>query len=340
MIIDAHTHGMHGKYLDQLADPGGDWAKRAIVSLQERAKERPQWIDVDLRVQLLDKYGIDLQVVTSVPVMDSNILPGDAPAQLAYARALNDNMARMMEDSKGRLLTIGTIPLSSFEQGGRQEMERAIKSLGLKGVNLPSNINGKALALPEFEPFWAHVAEMDIPVYIHPLNTAQNRTSERDYVIFHSLGHPFETALTLCRLVFSGVIDRYPTLKIVNHHGGGMIPFFLGRINETYLDRIDDTYATENKKRRTDLVMPKPLFDYFSRFYVDTAIGGSVPAIRCTYEAFGADRLLFATDAPNGPDKGEQRLADYPNILRSVGLSKAENEKIFASNARKLLKLD
>lgn len=340
MIIDAHTHGIHGKYLDQLADTGGDWAKRAIASQQERAKERPQWIDVDLRVQQLDKYGIDLQVVTSSVAMDSNKLPGDAPAQLAYARALNDNMARMMEDSKGRLLTIGTVPLGSFEQGGRQEMERAIKSLGLKGVNLPSNLNGKALALPEFEPFWAQVAEMDVPVYFHPWNTAQMGIGGREYVIIHSLGHPFETALTLCRLVFSGVMERYPTLKIVNHHGGGMIPFFLGRINETYLDYIDERDATENKRRRTDLVMAKPLFDYFSRFYVDTAVGGSTPAIRCAYEVFGADRLLFATDAPNGPDKGERRLADYPNIIRSVGLSKAENEKIFASNARKLLKLD
>ncbi len=181
---------------------------------------------------------------------------------------------------------------------------------------------------------------MDIPVYIHPFNPAQNRTSERDYIIFHSLGHPFETAVALCRLVFSGVIDRYPTLKIVNHHCGGMIPFFLGRINETYLDRIDETYGAESKRKPTDLVMAKPLFDHFSQFYMDTAVGGSVPAIRCTYEVFGADRLLFATDAPNGPDKGERRLADYPNILRSVGLSEAENEKIFAGNARKLLKLD
>jgi aminocarboxymuconate-semialdehyde decarboxylase len=272
--------------------------------------------------------------------MDSNSLPGDASAQLTYARVLNDSMARMMEDSKGRLLTIGTVPLAGFEHGGRQEMERAVKRLGLKGVNLPSNINGKPLALPEFEPFWAQVAEMDIPVYIHPLNTAQDNTSEREYVILHSLGHPFETALTLCRLVFSGVMDRYPTLKIVNHHGGGMIPFFLGRINETYLDRIDETHVAENKRKPTDLVMAKPLSDYFSRFYVDTAIGGSIPAIRCAYEVFGADRLLFATDAPNGPDKGERRLADYPNVLRSAGLSDTANEKIFAGNARKLFKLD
>ncbi len=172
------------------------------------------------------------------------------------------------------------------------------------------------------------------------MNTAQDNTSEREYVILHSLGHPFETALTLSRLVFYGVMDRYPTLKIVNHHGGGMIPFFLGRLNETYLDRIDETHASEDKRKPADLVMPKPLSDYFSRFYVDTAIGGSTSAIRCACDVFGAERLLFATDAPNGPDRGERRMADYPNIVRSVGLSETENEKIFAGNARKLFKLD
>ncbi len=103
MIIDAHTHGIHGRYLDQLADAGGDWARKRVARMRERARERPQWIDVDRRVQLLDKYGFDLQVVSSVPVMDSNIFPGDAQAQLVYARALNDSMARMMEDSKGRV---------------------------------------------------------------------------------------------------------------------------------------------------------------------------------------------------------------------------------------------
>jgi aminocarboxymuconate-semialdehyde decarboxylase len=126
----------------------------------------------------------------------------------------------------------------------------------------------------------------------------------------------------------------------VNHHGGGLIPFFFGRINETYLDHNDEAYVKQSEQGQTELVLAKPLIDYFSRFYVDTAIGGSIPAIRCAREFFGADRLLFATDAPNGPDKGERRLGEYPKILRSVGFSKAENEKIFATNARKLLKLD
>ena len=110
-----------------------------------------------------------------------------------------------------------------------------------------------------------------------------------------------------------------------------MIPFFWGRILETY--------APEKQQRLIGRVMPKPLFDYFSLFYYDTAVGGSAPAIRCAYDVFGADRLVFATDAPYGPKGGEGRLETYPGVVRSLGLSDADNEKIFAGNAKRIFNL-
>ncbi len=158
-----------------------------------------------------------------------------------------------------------------------------------------------------------------------------DRSYEADYDLAHNFGWPFETVLMLSRLVFSEIMERYPTLKIVNHHlGGGMIPFFWGRILETY--------APEEQPRLLGKVMPRPLFEYFSKFYYDTAVGGSAVAIRCAYEVFGADQLIFATDM-NSYGK-ENRLATYPDVLRSVGLPRADTEKIFSGNARRLLKLD
>ena len=113
-----------------------------------------------------------------------------------------------------------------------------------------------------------------------------------------------------------------------------MIPFFWGRINETYDPSNRGILPQANKS-----VITKPPIEYFSRFYYDTAVGGSAPAIRCAYEVFGADCLVFATDAPFGPGTGEDRLAKYPAVIRSLGLSEADNKKIFADNARKILKL-
>jgi len=334
MIIDTHTHGFHGQHLDQLAEAGGEWSRRTLAMLLEWTRNKPQFVDIALRLEMLDRNGIDLQVVTPGHHLDSNLLPGDVPGQVAMARAINDNMARLMEDSKGRLLAGGSIPLVGFEQGGRQEMERALKTLGLKAISIPTNLRGKPPDLPEFESFWAQAAEMNVPVYIHPNDPVgqSDRNYEAEYDMLHNFGWPFETVLILSRLVFSGIMERYPTLRVVSHHlGGGMIPFFWGRINETY--------APENQQKTIGHVLPKPLFDYFSRFYYDTAVGGSGPAIRCAYDVFGVDQLIFATDAPWGPGTGESRLANYPKVIKSLGFSEADNRKIFEGNARRVLGL-
>jgi aminocarboxymuconate-semialdehyde decarboxylase len=335
MIIDANSHGLHGKYLDQLGIAGGDWARKILENLAGLMQIKPSMGDVNLRLELLDKYDIGLQVVTPFPGIDSNFLPGDTNAQLALARAINDNMARLMDDSKGKLLAAGSIPLVGFEQGGRQEMERAIKTLGLKAICIPTNLMGKPSDLPEFESFWSLAAELNIPVYIHPCDPAgrTDRSYEAEYGLTHSIGWPYETALALSRLVFSGIMERNPSLKVANHHlGGGMIPFF-------FPGRISEIYNPSQQERIIGQVLPRPIFDYFSRFYYDTAVGRNPTAIKCTYDVFGVEQLIYATDFPFGSGSGEGRLAEYPEVIKSTGLSETENKKIFGDNARKMLNI-
>ena len=332
MIIDAHTHMLHRDYFDKLAEKGGKWGEKTVASALAQITKTPALTDIPTRIAMLDRNGIARQVVTPRRTFDSNLLPGDIAAQLAYARVLNDSMAQLTEDSKGRLVATGNVPLADFERYGRQEMERAVKVLGLKALVVSSNIAGKPIDLPEHEAFWAYAAETGVPVYIHPDNaiSTEGRCYEADYDLMHCFGWPFETELALSRLVFSGIMERYPTLKVVSHHLGGGIPFFWGRIQETYTN-FNQKFGTE---------LPKPLFDYFSRFYYDTAIGGNPHAVRCTYELFGVDQLLFATDAPFGPKAGEERLATYPRMIESMGLSNEENRKIFETNAKRVLGLD
>ncbi len=110
-----------------------------------------------------------------------------------------------------------------------------------------------------------------------------------------------------------------------------MIPFFLGRMNEIY--------ATENQERFIGRVLPEPLVNYFSRFFYDTVVGESTAAIKCAYEVFGADQLVFATDMPWGPGTGVSQLGDYPKLIRSLGFPEADNKKIFEGNAKRLLNL-
>ncbi len=337
MIIDAHTHMLNLSSLDRLADIGGPWAKERISKGRDLAKRKPHFVDVPLRLQHLEKYGIAMQVITPEHSFDCNLVPGDFQAKLEWSRALNNGLARIMDASKGRLVAGANIPLADFEKGGQRELGRLVGDMGFKAVTVNSNIEGKPIDSPEFLAFWAEVSEMGIPVYIHPTDpcTAIGRSYEAEYDLMHNFGWPFETVLALARLVLSGIMERHPNLKIVSHHlGGGMIPFFMGRTLETY-----EPKNQQDHYRGVVHNLPKPLFEYFAQFYYDTAVGGSAPAIRCAYEVFGAERMVFATDYPFGPGSGEFRLSEYPRVIAALRISSAEKRKILAENAQKMLNI-
>ncbi len=329
MIIDCHTHGMHGKHLDAMAKIGGKWFETLMVEARSKWPKKPGYMDVKARMEMLERNNYDYQVVTPQWTFDSNLYPLSQRNRLAYSRALNDNMAHLGEDSKGRLLPIGNVPLEDFENGPRQELERAVKTLGLKGVFISSNLRGKPIDAKEFEPFWASVEKLKVPVLIHPCDAIKGtfRPYEDQYDIMHNFGWPYETEIMLARLVFSGIMERYPNLIIFSHHLGGGLPFMFGRTMETFSGRLPEKIGYD---------LPKPLPEYFRKFYYDTAVGGSSAAIKCTREVFGLDHIVFATDAPFGPGSGEMRFATYPKVIKDCGFSAADNEKIFSGNARKL----
>ncbi len=334
MIIDIFTHMANPKYLEALAARDNGALKKRIDHVYAIARERPQAIDLAKRVELLDRYGIDKQAVTLFNMVDSNAIPGDAAEKVRIAQAINDSMAALMNASKGRIIPAGSVPLEALEQGGLREMDRAVKSLGLRAVAFPSHLNGKPLDSQQFWPFWERASEMELAVYIHPANppSTVGRPYENAYDLTHVFGWPFETTLALSRIVFSGLLDKYPNFRIISHHlGGAMIPFLFGRIEESY--------TPDQQEEAMGRVLPRPLMDYYSRFYYDTAVGGSIPAIKCALEVFGAGQLVFATDAPHGPEGGLKRLEEYPRLINSLPIPEGDKRKILGENAQRILKL-
>ena len=185
MIIDAHTHAFHGPSLDKLAKVGGDAAKSLIDEEITRAKKLgiPMYLDPKLRVEALKRFGIDYQVCTpGGHQLDVDIFPGGAQVRLEMAKAINDNMARLMEDSNGKLLGVAKVPLKGFNDACLKEMERAIGQ-GLCGVTVSSHIDGEPLDSPNFFGFWTQVVKMDIPVWIHPRDpkAKKDRAYEADF---------------------------------------------------------------------------------------------------------------------------------------------------------------
>jgi aminocarboxymuconate-semialdehyde decarboxylase len=297
MIVDSFTHFIPSSYLEKLSSLPDEIIKKRVDYARQVIEERPHASDPARRTELLEKYNIDYQVVTLMHNVDCNVLPIARDRQMEIAQAANDGMARLMEQSQGKLLGIASAPLSVLEDGGLKEMERAIKGLGLRGFAIATNSRGKPVDAPEHAPFWAKAAELGVPVFIHPANPqSQNgRPYEAQYNMTLVFGWPFETVLMLARLVFSGIMERHPTLKVVSHHlggGGDSLPLWPHR-------RV--LHSGEPGEGVGQGVLPKTLKELFGRFYYDTAGGSLEAAIKCCYEVFGADQILFATDSPHGP---------------------------------------
>ena len=312
---------------------------------------RPQVYDPDTRLADLDKFGMQAQVTGNYEAIDPNQLPVDPETQLSLCKTVNDDMARVMQASHGRIHTLANVPLSALSIGGLDEMRRAIKDLGLKGFMVITNARG--MPIDKFPSFWEEAAKLSAPVFIHPCNPASNegRPYEAEYDLVHVFGWPFESTLIISRLVFSGIVKNNPSLRIVIHHAGAMIPFFAGRMNESYRGRPPSNMAEgtegiyayrKGKKAPSENKVSKitPIIeDFVKQIYYDTAIGGNAAAIRCASEIFGSDRIVFGTDYPFGPKGGRGRLESYPSVVKSTGFSKSDLRKIFNENIATLLRL-
>ena len=179
-------------------------------------------------------------------------------------------------------------------------MERTIDDLGAKGVQLHSNAAGKPLDAPEFEPLFETAARRDVPIWLHPSRTADfadYQTEDQSlYEIWWTFGWPYETSVAMARMVFSGVFDRFPDIKIITHHMGAMIPYFVGRVGYGW-DQLGTRTSDKDYESLLKSMKKRPI-DYFRMFYADTALFGAFAGTKCGLDFFGVDRVLFATDMP------------------------------------------
>jgi len=206
------------------------------------------------------------------------------------------------------------------------ELDRAVRQWGCRGVTLGTNHNNRGLDKPEYHPFFEKVCEHDIPVFLHPMAWHSYGLIEEDPAIMRLFGWPFDTTQALLRLVVSGTMELFPTLKIVTHHlGGGMFPFYHNRFN----------IKLPNLKNK----LKRPVSESLARIYGDTAVDGTAAALPCGHAFFGTERMLFGTDYPFSPEKGEVYLRDNLRIVKEMDLPQEDKEKILGGNALKLLKL-
>ena len=334
MKIDAFCHVMPGVYAERMADLTDT---PAAANIRQRIAGIPSLVDLDLRFRQMDEFGDDYRQIISLPAPPPEDL-GEPRLSRDMARLGNEGMAELVDRHPDRFA--GWVAALAFNDADSlaDEAERAI-GMGALGVQMYSNVNGHPPDEERFEPFYARMAELGRMIWVHPTRSAATpdyRTEEKSrFEIWWVFGWPYETATYMARLVFSGVLERHPGLKVLIHHGGSMVPFFAGRVGPGW-----DQLGARTPPDRRDEVAGPPLskrpIDYFRMFYADTALFGAEPALRCSLDFFGADHVLFASDSPFDPEKGPGYTRATIANIEALGLGDAERERVYEGNVRAL----
>src|SRR3954447_6784367 len=329
MIIDIYTHILPDRFFREMSR-----ASPKLENIGARLRGVKKLFDLDLRFAEMDTLGDYRQVISLPNPPLEEIAQGETAQQLA--RVANDAMAELVaQHSKRFPAFVAAVSLDDVD-AALKETERAITQLGARGIQIFTNIAGHPLDEERFAPAFAAMTAYDLPIWLHPARTAAMpdyaAESKSRFEMWWCFGWPYETTVAMARLVFAGVFDRHPDLKIVTHHlGGGMIPFFDGRIGAGMEVLGSRTIEEDHSKVLSSL--KRPHLEYFKEFYADTAMFGGTYGLPCGIEFFGGDHVVFASDAP---------LAGIPmhvKALDGLNLDAVTYKKIMHGNAEKLLNM-
>lgn len=333
-MLDAWTHVFPAAYFARVQ------ARGAVLPALKRWLNVPELYDLDARFRTMDRAEVEYAQVLTLAMPPLEVIDPEDPAGLA--RLANDGLAELCARHPERFPAFAAaVPLTDPE-AAVAEIDRAVGTLGARGIQIPTNVDGRAIDGPELFPVFARMAELDLPIWLHPVRSsafADYAAEERSkYEIWWALGWPYETAAAMARLVFSGLFRRHPEIQIVTHHMGGLVPLLEGRLGPGW-----DQLGSRTPDSERDLLPDEPPsvrpIDDFKKFHGDTAMFGSESATRCGLDFFGGDRVVFATDFPFDPDNGAMFLRDTPRLLDRLGLDPATRAAIDGGNIRRLMRL-
>ena len=335
MKIDIFNHVMPQAYLELVKqhskEPG---------MVKRMSSLRMLW-DIEHRVAMLREKFSDVQQVLTLGLPSPELL-GDASHSPQFARVANDGMAEMCRKwPKEFPAFVASLPMNN-PRAALDEMDRAVNELGARGIQIITSVAGRPLDEAEFFPVFERATNHhDVPIWMHPARPASRADyagePKSKYEIWQVLGWPFETSIAMARMVFSGLFDKLPKLRIITHHCGGMIPYFAGRA-ETLWAQLGSR-STDQEESQVLKRLKKPPIEYFKMFYGDTVLGGAAAPLACGLAFFGAERVVFASDCPFDPEGGPMFIREGIRSIEELGLPEGDKRKIYFGNAMGLLKL-
>jgi len=317
MIIDIFNHHISpsvGKIMEKAKYYG-------------EGKEFPypvQNADPEVRLSIMEKYGVDVQAICQTTPVLLGLSDDEAMEVCRLSNQDNFDLCRAYPD---KFVNVCIFHLPDMK-GTMEELKRAVNELDCRGVTISSNQAGRGLDSPEFFPFYEKVVELDLPILIHGTHweCSPLMDMEHSWRFLHVFGWDYDSTQALWRLIFGGVIDRFPTMKIVTHHLGNYFPFFVRRIEINVRGFLQDK-------------LPRPISEYYGNIYGDTAVDGTPGAFQCGYAFFGADRMMYGSDYPFGAEAGEDFVRENLAGVRALAIPEAEKKKILGENAKKMFKI-
>jgi len=322
--IDIHAHVLvpevyavaaeHNIFSELPTDPGVTDAMRA--KLKERAAMvLGRMSDISDRLARMDAMGVEMQVL-SASLVHQGLEWADAQTSLRLARTTNDWIAKAVAAHPARFFGLATLPmhLPALAVG---EFDRCLHELRLGGAAISTTAGGMELGDPALRPFWAKAEEHGALVYIHPGGNRDRRFKR--FHLWNSVGQAFEEAMAIASLMYDGVLEQFPRLKICISHGGGYMPFYMGRIDRNYVE-----------KANTRIHMTKPPIDYLRMLYFDSCVYER-SVLQSLVAKVGADRVVLGSDYP----VGEVKPVEF--VTETETLSAAQKDRIVRGNAAALL---
>lgn len=325
--VDIHSHVLPREMMEAIRARPRDYQMRVEqrdggeVFIRDDKHSTPlyaEFHDADAKVEGMDRKGIDISVISVTPVVFFYWLPADAG--LAAARIMNDGIARMAARRPDRLRGMATLPMQDCD-AAVAELERVVEEHGFRAIELGCRIRGELLAEPKFRPVLRRAQELGVFVFTHPYVAGALPPDLDCYYLGNLVGLPLDTALMAAHLMLGGTLDELPGLNVVLAHGGGYLPYQIGRLAHGYEVRKEAKARTQNS--------PAALL---RRFYFD-ALTHDAAALEFLVEKAGADRVAIGTDAPF--DMAEDDAVAMIEGL--TGLDREQRDRILGKNALALL---